>query len=128
MAQVLVTDTYLTNIADAIRTKLSVSTTYTPAQMATAIASIPQGAANPTLQNKTITPTSATQTITADSGYDGLGTITINGDLDLIPANIKKNVNIFGVVGTSEEGDISVLQAKTISPSSQQQLITPDTG
>lgn len=31
-----------------------------------------------TLQDKTATPTQATQTITADSGYTGLGTVTVN--------------------------------------------------
>ena len=43
MSKVLVTDTNLTNIANAIRTKLGVQTTYTPSEMAAAIASIPQG-------------------------------------------------------------------------------------
>lgn len=43
MAKVLITDTYLSNIADAIRNKLDVETTYTPPQMAGAIASIPTG-------------------------------------------------------------------------------------
>ena len=41
MAQVLVTDTYLTNIANAIRTMTSTTATYTPAQMAPAISNIP---------------------------------------------------------------------------------------
>lgn len=31
-----------------------------------------------TLQDKTTTPTQSTQTITADSGYTGLGTVTVN--------------------------------------------------
>lgn len=40
MAKVLVTESYLSDIADAIREKLGVSDTYTPAQMAGAIATI----------------------------------------------------------------------------------------
>ncbi len=32
----------------------------------------------PELQNKTVTPTSSTQSITHDSGYEGLGTVTVN--------------------------------------------------
>lgn len=43
MAKVLVTDTYLTDIADAIREKLGVSDTYTPAEMGPAIETITGG-------------------------------------------------------------------------------------
>lgn len=40
MAQVLVTESYLDNIADAIRDKNGTNNTYTPAQMAQAIENI----------------------------------------------------------------------------------------
>ena len=33
---------------------------------------------SPTLQSKTVTPTKSTQTVQADSGYDGLDTVTVN--------------------------------------------------
>ena len=51
-------------------------------------------------QNKTITPTVNQQSVTADSGYTGLGTVTVEGDADLLATNIKSGVNIFGVIGT----------------------------
>ena len=43
MADYLIKDTTLTNIADAIRAKKSSTDTYTPAEMATAISSIETG-------------------------------------------------------------------------------------
>ena len=43
MANVIIDDTYLTGIANAIRTKTGGSDTYTPAQMATAIGNISGG-------------------------------------------------------------------------------------
>lgn len=43
MTKVAVTETYLTNIANAIRSKNGSSDTYTPAEMATAITNIPTG-------------------------------------------------------------------------------------
>ena len=45
MGKVLVTDTYLEDIADAIREKLGVETTYKPSEMAAAILSISGGGA-----------------------------------------------------------------------------------
>lgn len=54
------------------------------------------------LQQKTVTPTATAQVITADSGYDGLSQVTVNGDDSLKASNIRSGVDIFGVTGTYE--------------------------
>lgn len=61
----------------------------------------------PNLQNKTVRATQSAQYVTADAGYDGLGIVNIEGvdrtiDSDIRAENIKKGVDILGVVGSYE--------------------------
>lgn len=81
MADYLVTDTELTSIANAIRTKGGTSAQLTfPTDFVSAINAIPTGG-SPNLQtkSKTYIPTMSQQTeqITADGGYDGLQEVDI---------------------------------------------------
>lgn len=78
-------------------------------QNAEAIANIAAVAGNltpaPTLENKTVIPTTAEQTITAGEGYDGLGTVTVAAvtaaiDANIVAGNIKDGITILGVTGT----------------------------
>lgn len=89
----------------------------------------------PVLQEKTVNPTTAQQVITPNSGYDGLSKVTVQPvtasiDADIVPSNIKEGVNILGVTGTYKpaETPTPVMQSKTVSPTTSQQTVTPDSG
>ena len=60
------------------------------------------------LQAKSVTPSKSQQVIQPASGYVGLSKVTVAGDADLIAANIKKDVNIFGVIGTYAPANVPI--------------------
>ncbi len=136
MAVKTINESILTAIADAIRAKLGVQTTYKPSEMATAISQITGN-----LESKSITVNGVYE---PDFGYDGFSDVTVNVpqgitptgninitntqqtdvtayataqvvDADLVPANIKKYVDILGVVGTYEGGGGALPPASGVS-------------
>ena len=69
-------------------------------------------------------------TYTVPQGYhDGSGTVGIDSTeaSKIIAENIKDGVEILGVTGTYT-GEGVTAQAKTVTPSTSQQVITPDSG
>lgn len=87
--------------------------------------------AEPVLQNKTVTPTTSQQVISADNGYDGLDEVTVNGvdnsiDSNIVAGNIKSGVTILGVQGSYDPQP--TLQSVNITPTTSSQTITPPSG
>lgn len=88
-----------------------------------------------------VKPSTKQQVISPSTGYDGFDTLTIGAvdstiDTNITPANIKKGVEILGVIGTYDNYVEPKLQEKTIDSSSlinttsdsALENITPDEG
>ena len=94
---------------DAIREKTGTSVLIKSGEMAEMISSV-----EPILQDKTVTPKKSQQVVTADTDYDGLNAVTVEGDANLLAQNIKYGVSIFGING-SYVGNTAAVVARTIS-------------
>ena len=79
------------------------------------------------LQEKQVTPTAEEISITADEKYAALSKVTILGDGNLKPENIRSGVEIFGVSGALTDYD-KPLAETTITPTKNSQTIIPDSG
>lgn len=83
-------------------------------------------------QSKVINPTTSTQIVVGDTGYE-LAKVTVNAvtnaiDSNIKAENIKQGVSILGVDGTFEGAKQPNLQEKNIEPATIYQSIVPDNG
>lgn len=83
----------------------------------------------PTLQDKTIVPTKQTQTVNADSGYDGLGAVQV----DPIPSEFivptgTIPIAVNGLVDVSQYSNANVQVPQGVFPSGTKQITANGTG
>lgn len=78
-----------------------------------------------------VTISTKTGTVTIAQGYhDGSAKVGISSteQTKIVANNIRKGVTILGVEGNLETGSQEIPQSKTVTPTKNQQVITPDTG
>ena len=136
MSKVSITKEKLDTLAEAVGAKSGENLPLTIDQMTSAVLGI-ELVNN---QNKTITPTTAQQQLTADSGYTGLGTVTVNAipSQYIIPSGNKAIITNGTGIDVTQYATVSVNvpsggttinnQNKTVEPSTSQQIITADSG
>lgn len=96
------------------------------------------GGTTPNLQEKSATPTTSVQTITPDSGYDGLSQVTVNaipsnyieptGNKEITANGTGIDVAAYATVSVNVPSEEVSLQEKSVTPSTSTQTITPDNG
>lgn len=103
------------------------------AQIQAAVDSLPEvGSAEPVLQDKTVTPTTSSQNVTPDSGYDGLSKVTVNAIPTADQATPSISVSSNGLITASATQTAGYVAAGTKSGTKQlttqaAKTITPST-
>lgn len=115
MAKKLFTTSYITNIANSIRTKLGVTTQYKVSEMAAAIASIP-GGGQPTLYTPTIELNGDYLNIIpneANGDFNTNSTFYIYNDDTLLTTTTETQILLYSIISTQGTYRLHIVQKQT---------------
>lgn len=116
------------DIADAIRAKTGGAAEIVADDFPTKIDEI----VTPILQSKSATPSLSVQTITPTSPNNGLSSVSVGAitkellatlDADFVAGNIKKDADLFGLIGTFAGGGLNGVYFGTITPTENTQIL-----
>ena len=131
VVKALITNSYLEDIADAIREKGGASSELLPSEMADGISNIPSVG---NYQEKVVSPTDETVVVLPDDGYSGLTRVTVTA-VEMQEKSVNPTTSAQTVEPDSDKTGLSrvnvsavALQTKSVNPTTSVQTITPDEG
>ena len=108
---------------DADGVTITSNGTYTPdsgTYYNSVVVNVPTSGGSPSLQNKSVAPSESAQTVSADSGYDGLGTVSVGAISSTyvgsgIDQNSSSDLTVSGATVTAPAGYYESAATKTIA-------------
>jgi len=94
--KVVISKEKLDNLANAISVRSGSGVTLRIDEMTEAVSNL---SGSSKLQEKTVTPGATDQIVTPDQNYDGLESVVVRGDTNLLAKYIAEGTTIFGVQG-----------------------------
>lgn len=129
---VIVEKEQLSSIANAVRNSTGSNDRFNASQLSNIVVETLGADREIVLQNKTVTPSTSTQTVVPDNGYDGLSQVTVNAMPTATQATPSINVSSSGLITASTTQSAGYVAAGTKSATKQltvqaAQTITPGT-
>lgn len=116
---VIVEKEQLSSIANAVRNSTGSNDKFNASELSNIVVETLGADREILLQNKTVTPSTSTQTVVPDNGYDGLSEVTVNAMSTATQATPSINVSSSGLITASTSQNAGYVSAGTKSATKQ---------